>query len=389
MPIYEPREDSWLLQQAVKKHATGHVLDIGTGSGIQAGTARENKRVKNVTAVDVQKDVIVSCKKTHNDKRITFIVSDLFSAVKDKRFDTLIFNPPYLPRDQWPIDKALIGGKHGYETLVRFLNEAGDHLTPNGRILIIFSNLTNKAIIDQTIDKNLLEAKGVAEQHVGNFETLYVYLLKKTTVRRQIDRHITQLQFFDEGWRGTIFTGSLKGRKVAIKTISKTSTAKTMPEAKWLKLANKHGIGPKLVKSGTGWLAYDFVDGEPIGKWLKHAKPVEIRRVLKDVLNQCFTLDQAGIAKEEMSNPYKHLLVQAPMVGRLRADTRVVMIDFERAHTSKRPKNVTQFCSYIINLNRSLKLGIEECDFIDTVRSYSEKPNTRTFGTILQYVLQI
>ena len=340
-----------------------------------------------MTAVEIHPEVIAWCKKVYKDKRIAFVRSDLFSDVADERYDTLIFNPPYLPDDGGPHNPALIGGKHGYEKLVRFLNEANDHLTANGRILMLFSNLTNRAIINQTIDRNLLSVKGVAEQHVGNHETLFVYLLKKQDVRRQIDRHVSNLRYFDEGWRGIIFTGLIKGKTVAVKTMSKTSNVKTMPEAKWLKLVNKHGIGPRLRAVGRGWLAYDFVDGEPIGRWLKRAKPVEIRQVFKEVLNQCFTLDEAGIAKEEMSNPYKHLRVQAPETSH--AQTRVTMIDFERAHTSKKPKNVTQFCSYIINLNRALGLGIEECDFIDTVRNYSEKPNTRTFGTVLKHVLQI
>ena len=34
--LYEPREDSRLLAKYAKKYAKGLVLDIGTGSGIQA-----------------------------------------------------------------------------------------------------------------------------------------------------------------------------------------------------------------------------------------------------------------------------------------------------------------------------------------------------------------
>ena len=40
MDVYEPREDSYLLQKYVEKYCkVDLVLDIGTGSGIQAITA--------------------------------------------------------------------------------------------------------------------------------------------------------------------------------------------------------------------------------------------------------------------------------------------------------------------------------------------------------------
>src|SRR3972149_2539655 len=102
--IYEPAEDSYLLSKFVGKLAFGSVLDIGTGSGIQV---KKELKVKK---------------------------SDLFSNVKG-RFDTIIFNPPYLPLDKRePLDSRLAttGGKHGYETLHRFFNDLNDHLTKNG-----------------------------------------------------------------------------------------------------------------------------------------------------------------------------------------------------------------------------------------------------------------
>ena len=39
MDIYQPAEDSYLINQFVKQYAIGRVLDMGTGSGIQALTA--------------------------------------------------------------------------------------------------------------------------------------------------------------------------------------------------------------------------------------------------------------------------------------------------------------------------------------------------------------
>ena len=46
--MYEPREDSEFLAGFVKEYARGSVLDMGTGSGIQAKTAKENENVTEV-----------------------------------------------------------------------------------------------------------------------------------------------------------------------------------------------------------------------------------------------------------------------------------------------------------------------------------------------------
>lgn len=78
--IYEPREDSTLLAKWVKQYATGKVLDVGTGSGIQAVTAAKKKGVTSVIAVDIQSGVISHCKNTIENKKIRFRQSDLFSV---------------------------------------------------------------------------------------------------------------------------------------------------------------------------------------------------------------------------------------------------------------------------------------------------------------------
>jgi methylase of polypeptide subunit release factors len=46
MAIYEPQEDSFLLQKVLKEYAFGRVLDMGTGSGIQALTAMRFPNVR-------------------------------------------------------------------------------------------------------------------------------------------------------------------------------------------------------------------------------------------------------------------------------------------------------------------------------------------------------
>jgi len=91
--IYEPNDDSYLLKEFVLKHARGKVLDMGTGSGIQAEAALE--KTQDVLAADINNEAAEFCKK----KGINAVQSDLFENINHK-FDLIIFNPPYLPEER-------------------------------------------------------------------------------------------------------------------------------------------------------------------------------------------------------------------------------------------------------------------------------------------------
>ena len=172
--IYEPDEDSYLLKKQVRKLAKGKVLDMGTGSGILALAAKENS--KDVTAVDINKEAVELAKKNG----LKTIQSDLFDKVKDK-FDTIIFNPPYLPEDEAEDKESktiTTGGKQGHELIERFLKEAKSHLNKSGAILILFSSLSGdilKIFKECKYNYRLLDSKKIF------FEELYVYELTSSS----------------------------------------------------------------------------------------------------------------------------------------------------------------------------------------------------------------
>ena len=170
--IYEPAEDSFLIKKYIKYYAKGKILDMGAGSGILADEAL--KYSKDVLAADIDQEVI-------NKLNIKKIKSDLFENIKEK-FDMVIFNPPYLPKDKRePKETALAttGGKKGYELIKRFFKQVKNHLNKNGKILIVFSSLTNKAKVDQTIKENNFKFRLLEKKKI-DFEELYCYLLTKS-----------------------------------------------------------------------------------------------------------------------------------------------------------------------------------------------------------------
>ena len=171
--IYEPREDSLLLEKYVKKIARGIVLDIGTGSGIQARAASE--KADFVIGIDINQNSLNFCRQHIKSDKIIFLKSDLFYFFEKnkKKFDTIIFNPPYLPEDKNK-DIALDGGKKGYEIIKKFLSKARNFLNKDGIILIVFSSFTNKEKVDEMIRKNGFRAEELERIHIS-FEDIYCY----------------------------------------------------------------------------------------------------------------------------------------------------------------------------------------------------------------------
>ena len=107
-------------------------------------------------------------------------------------------------------------------------------------------------------------------------------------------------------------------------------------EAYWLKILNKYNIGPKFIKLEKDTLYMEFIDAVPLVEYQCDNK--ELKQLLKDLLEQCYTLDLLKVNKLEMHHPLKHVLVR---------NKKIILIDFERCKLTEKPKNITQVCQFI------------------------------------------
>lgn len=147
-------------------------------------------------------------------------------------------------------------------------------------------------------------------------------------------------EYLTKGKRSIVSTAFLNNKKVAIKEQRSDIYAKNTinKEAGFLRILNKHKIGPKLINSSDNKIIYEFVEGILIIPYLESKKPQ--KKILTKILDKCFIMDSLNISKEEMHNPYKHIFIK---------NRKVKMIDFERAHFTEKPKNVTQFCQFLMS----------------------------------------
>lgn len=168
--VYEPREDSWLLREAVAglDLAGKRVCDMGTGSGILALTAAEHGA--DVTLVDIHPDALEAAEGLleQHGFHAEAVRSDLFQDV-DGTFDIIVFNPPYVPGEEelgTMEEKAWAGGQRGRRVTDRFIAQVGDHLEPGGEVYLLQSSRNDVQETVQRFAEQGFRAEIVAETKV-------------------------------------------------------------------------------------------------------------------------------------------------------------------------------------------------------------------------------
>jgi len=194
------------------------------------------------------------------------------------------------------------------------------------------------------------------------------------------------MEFLAKGKRGKVYTykSKIDGKEVCVKELNPDSEVKDVihNEAKFLKTANKAGIGPKLLAEENDKVFMEFVQGERILDFFERAPKSGIVKVIKDSLNQARKLDELGINKYELTNPYKHIIVSYE---------KPVMIDFERCKETKKPKNVTQFVQFITSgrVKRILKeknLDLDSKELRELAQKYKKKYDKDLFKEIKEEI---
>lgn len=132
--------DKWLKRYEGPKEKA---IEIGVGSGVLSFQLIQNG-FETIFATDTNKNAIIGvleeCKRLGYEEKITLSHGDLFENC-DVKADIILFNPPWLVAThklEEGIDKVIY---YEEELFPRFFEQAQKHLTPEGKIVLIFSNL--------------------------------------------------------------------------------------------------------------------------------------------------------------------------------------------------------------------------------------------------------
>ncbi len=129
--------------------AVRSALDLCTGSGCLAVLAALAFPGAEVDATDLSADALAVAKRNIADygleRRVRPVKSDLFGALKGRRYDLVVSNPPYVtaaamrrlpPEYRREPAMALAAGRDGLDVVRRILAQARAHLTEGGVLVV-------------------------------------------------------------------------------------------------------------------------------------------------------------------------------------------------------------------------------------------------------------
>ena len=156
-------------------------------------------------------------------------------------------------------------------------------------------------------------------------------------------------------------------------------------EAEILKMANNIGVGPKLLRHTKNLLLMEYIEGTKISSWLlektaRHNRKA-IVQVLRRVLEDCYSMDNAGIDHGQLNPARKHIIV--------RSNGTPVIIDFESSSIRRRVANVTSASQYLfigseVAENVCTALSLRRDTIKDSLRKYKRKTTRDNFQNLLR-----
>ena len=145
-----PRPDTELLvEQAlgfVSRRGVSRVLDLGTGSGAVALAIAKDRPLADVTATDLSADALAIARENARQfdiGNVTFEQGDWLEPVRDREFDVIVSNPPYVRADDPALEAlsfeprdALVAGADGLDAIRRIAVDAVDVIVEGGWLLV-------------------------------------------------------------------------------------------------------------------------------------------------------------------------------------------------------------------------------------------------------------
>jgi len=148
---------------------------------------------------------------------------------------------------------------------------------------------------------------------------------------------IGNLEILGKGYVGLVVLVKRGNKEVALKIRRTDSQRENMKnESILLKLVNSVSVGPKMIDVSKNFLVMEYIEGKKFSDWIEMLKgsgsAKQLKSTIRNVLEDCYRLDQIGFDHGELSNISKHVIV---------GKNKVVLIDFESSSTKRRPSNVT------------------------------------------------
>lgn len=191
-----------------------------------------------------------------------------------------------------------------------------------------------------------------------------------------------------KGYVGIVVAAHVCGEKAALKMRRSDADRESLEhEGELLARANGVNVGPKFLAVSKNFLLMQLIDGDLLEDWLEtHKDRTLIHKVLVDILEQCWRLDEASLDHGELSKAPKHLLVD-------KAD-KPFIVDFETASLERRVINVTSVCQFLFMGNSQAAKSLAEifgekdrAKMIALLKIYKKSRKRENFERLLEVCL--
>ena len=194
------------------------------------------------------------------------------------------------------------------------------------------------------------------------------------------------LAILGKGYVGVVVIAKKGNKEVALKIRRTDSQRKNMKnESVLLKLVNSVKVGPKVFDVSKNFLVMEYLEGEKFSNWIESLKGAgsakKLKSTIKNILEDCYRLDQIGLDHGELSNISKHVIV-----GKSKAS----LIDFESSSTKRRPSNVTSIAqaffigSGISRKTQKIFKSSSKEKIIQALKSYKQEKSQENFEQLLK-----
>jgi len=203
------------------------------------------------------------------------------------------------------------------------------------------------------------------------------------------NKQVFHVPILGKGCVGIVVIAYVDGEKAALK-IRRVDADRSglQHEAEMLVKANSVHVGPKLLGISKNFLLMQFIDGDLLPDWLeKHRGKGLIRKVLSDILKQCWRLDEIGLDHGELSHAPKHIIVSKK--------GKPFIVDFETASVDRRPSNVTSVCQFLFISSVVARMMVEKVGrtdaetIVEGLRLYKSNRTHENFEKILHCLLHL
>ncbi len=171
-----PRPDTEVIvQKALDCKVHGSVLDMGTGTGaIILALKSEYKDAIDAFACDISSKALAVARENARTLAldVTFIESDWFSSLGDKKFSLIVSNPPYIEDDDPHLTKtslpyepisALTSGTDGLDDIRIICKEALAHLERGAPLMVEHGYNQGKAVAAIFIENGYINVETIKD----------------------------------------------------------------------------------------------------------------------------------------------------------------------------------------------------------------------------------